>query len=420
MWFLALASVVLVIAQPVFSAPPPPPPPPQSPPPPPPSTWTSPTPEPWDYEALIVGGGPSGLSAASGLARVRRRILVLDSGEYRNNATRHMHDVIGFDGVTPPYYRYAARKQILEYNTVTMQNGTVVSIRPIKKDVYSYFTVNYTSPSGEHITKTAAKIVLGTGLRDLLPDTPGFRENWGKGIFWCPWCDGHEHADQHLGILGPFDQVPSTVLEILTLNSRITAFVNGTDTPENRNVTTQKNAVWEQQLQRAGVQVDNRTIASIQRVQDGAAGFHDPSKPSTAEFDRFQVNFVDGSSATSDAFLANLKNEEASNLGQDLGVQMIGGRLRADNAKGLMTNVPGVFAVGDANSDNSTNVPHALYSGKRAAVFLHVQLEREKASRILGPAQPAKRSIQEEVRSVWEEMNGRPGEPLHAGEFKEI
>ncbi|GAB0132988.1 hypothetical protein EsDP_00001408 [Epichloe bromicola] len=54
---------------------------------------------PWtDYDAIIVGGGPAGLSALSGLARVRRKVLLIDSGVYRNGATRHMHDVIGSDG----------------------------------------------------------------------------------------------------------------------------------------------------------------------------------------------------------------------------------------------------------------------------------------------------------------------------------
>lgn len=55
--------------------------------------------EPAPYDAIIVGGGPAGLSAGSGLARVRRNVLLLDSGEYRNNATRHMHDVLGYDGM---------------------------------------------------------------------------------------------------------------------------------------------------------------------------------------------------------------------------------------------------------------------------------------------------------------------------------
>lgn len=51
-----------------------------------------------DYDVIIVGGGPAGLSALSGLARVRRNVLLIDSGEYRNAPTRQMHDVLGFDG----------------------------------------------------------------------------------------------------------------------------------------------------------------------------------------------------------------------------------------------------------------------------------------------------------------------------------
>lgn len=54
-----------------------------------------------DYEVMIIGGGPSGLSVASGLSRVRRKNVLFDSGEYRNAPTRNMHDVIGNDGNCP-------------------------------------------------------------------------------------------------------------------------------------------------------------------------------------------------------------------------------------------------------------------------------------------------------------------------------
>lgn len=51
-----------------------------------------------NYDVVVVGGGPSGLAAASALARVRRNVLLIDSGEYRNQYTRRIHDVLGFDG----------------------------------------------------------------------------------------------------------------------------------------------------------------------------------------------------------------------------------------------------------------------------------------------------------------------------------
>jgi threonine dehydrogenase-like Zn-dependent dehydrogenase len=49
------------------------------------------------YDVIVIGGGPSGLSAASALSRVLRKVALFDSGDYRNNPTRHMHDVIGSD-----------------------------------------------------------------------------------------------------------------------------------------------------------------------------------------------------------------------------------------------------------------------------------------------------------------------------------
>jgi Thioredoxin reductase len=51
-----------------------------------------------DYDVIIVGGGPAGLSAISGVSRVRRTALLFDNQQYRNAPTREMHDVIGNDG----------------------------------------------------------------------------------------------------------------------------------------------------------------------------------------------------------------------------------------------------------------------------------------------------------------------------------
>ncbi|KAL2168215.1 hypothetical protein VTG60DRAFT_274 [Thermothelomyces hinnuleus] len=373
-----------------------------------------------DYDAIIVGGGPAGLSAASGLARVRRNILLIDSGEYRNAPTRHMHDVPGFDGVTPAYFRWAARQQISYYKTVTMVNGTVFKIQP-GNEKNTYFVVSSREPKaegGEEVKeRTARKVVLATGLRDVLPETPGVRENWGKGIFWCPWCDGHEHADQTLGLLGSLDNVPAAVREMLTLNRDIIAFVNGTDTPEVRAVTEEKLARWETYLQLHNVRLDNRTISAIVRLKNGTDGSEDPSLPTVPEHDFFRVDFTNGEPQYCAAFLAAFPSEQTSSVGEDLGVQLLGGRLFANQSAGLVTNIPGVYAVGDANSDNTTNVPHALFSGKRTAVFLHVAIAREDGERELNKTEVSRRDLEPVARSLWDTVNGPPGDILYAGEF---
>ncbi|AEO70840.1 uncharacterized protein THITE_122458 [Thermothielavioides terrestris NRRL 8126] len=325
-----------------------------------------------DYDAIIVGGGPAGLAALSGLARVR---------------------------VTTAYFRWAARQQLAHYSTVSMTNGTVTKITPGDSQ-NNFFTVTTTSPGSNATTDlTARKIVLATGLRDILPATPGIRENWGQGIFWCPWCDGYEHADQPLGLLGSLDNVPAAVREMLTLTRDIVALVNGTDTPAFRAATDAKMPGWQRYLQLHGVRVDNRTIAAIRRLRNGTDGSEDPSLPSVAEHDLFRVEFTEGPPVERAAFLAAWPSEQASHLGEKLGVHLYGGRLAADPANGLVTNVPGVYAIGDANSDNTTNIG------------------REDGERELNGTDVTKRDLEHVARSLWQTVNGDPGDILYAGEF---
>ena len=53
------------------------------------------------FDAVIVGGGPAGLSAALALGRARRRVLLCDAGPRRNAAATHVHNFVTRDG-TPP------------------------------------------------------------------------------------------------------------------------------------------------------------------------------------------------------------------------------------------------------------------------------------------------------------------------------
>lgn len=249
-------------------------------------------------------------------------------------------------------------------------NGTVTRIIPEAN--HAYFTVEVLPANdAPAVTYTARKIVLGTGLRDLLPATPGIAENFGKGIYWCPWCDGMEHADQALGVLGSFDQLIDAAAEVTLLNRDVVIFANGTDTPANRALAAKQFAGdAEAYLARRNIRVENRTIARITRLRDGAAPGADPAVPTAPELDLFRVEWVDGSPAVERAvFFTVFPNEQRSLLGPRMGVELAAGKMLVD--RNMRTSVPGVYAVGDAGSDQATNVLHALYTGKLAAVDLH-------------------------------------------------
>ncbi|DAA78146.1 TPA_exp: putative thioredoxin reductase [Trichophyton benhamiae CBS 112371] len=334
------------------------------------------------YDAIVIGGGPSGLSALSSLGRVRRHVLLFDEGIYRNGATRHIHDMLTNDGVEPKVFRAKARQQISRYTSTSIKDVKVTKIKKVFEHGGRKYFFQVTDKTGAMYT--ASKVVLGTGVLDVLPGTPGLQENFGKGIYWCPWCDGWEHRDQPLGILGPLRHVMDSVYELETLNNDIIAFVNGTEhSVEDILYLNRKYPHWRQQLKHYNVQINNKMVSSIDRLQDGSKH---QDKKTWQEFDKFRVNFNDGTSVERSVFITNFPTEQHSDLPDQLGLARdpIHKNKIKVNFKGMRASVPGVFVVGDANNDGSTNGNHAMFSGKRAAVALHVELEQERAEAALG------------------------------------
>lgn len=309
-------------------------------------------------------------------------------------------------GTPPDEFRALAREQISKYPTAHFTNATVISIKPTGTDSVSAFAVS--DSTGK--THTARKIVLGTGMKDILPDTPGLQEAWGKGIFWCPWCDGYEHRDQPFGILGSIADVLGSVLEINTQFSDVIAFVNGTLTPQGKAAATAKHKGWEEQLKAWNIKIDNRTIERIERTQNGEVH---QDKSADLQFDKFLVHFTTGQPIERNAFITNFPSVQRSTLPNQMHLNMTEGKISV-NFDGMRTNETGVFAVGDANSDDSTNVPHAMFSGKRAAVYLHVEMSTEESESMVSKRnelltrreleEEAERAIGANLEPQWEQV----------------
>jgi thioredoxin reductase len=265
-------------------------------------------------------------------------------------------------GTPPAAFRTLAREQISKYPTAHFTNETVESIVPWGKGDFSAFTV--TDSQGKNYT--SRKIVLGTGVKDVLPDTPGLKEGWGKGIFWCPWCDGYEHRDQPFGMIGDITDMLSNVLETHTLYDDIIAFVNGSQTADGEARATAKVEDWKEQLAAWNTTIDNRTISSIERIQDGGK---DRDENSDSQFDKFRLHFTTGEPVERNALIVNFPTVQTSSLPAKMKLELVNNKINVTSA--MRTNEAGVFAIGDANSDGSTNVPHAMFTGKKAAVYVH-------------------------------------------------
>jgi thioredoxin reductase len=156
-----------------------------------------------EYDIIVISSGPAGLSATSALCRVGRKVIIFNSGEYRNEKTRNMHNIIRNNGTSsstgafslsqylynqclgtePLKFRAAACIQILKYKTVTIKDVNIVEVTPIKSpNSYNWFVVC----DSTGLAYTARRIILGTGITDVIPSTPSAFNIFSKGMFCCP------------------------------------------------------------------------------------------------------------------------------------------------------------------------------------------------------------------------------------------
>ncbi|MEY4940672.1 MAG: hypothetical protein RIQ93_2407 [Verrucomicrobiota bacterium] len=165
-------------------------------------------------DAIIIGGGPAGLSAALVLARCRRTVLIVDSGQPRNGASRALHGYLTRDGVSPLDLRRLGREELEKYPGVEFQETTVTDARRMEGGF------ELTLLDGRSVA--AQLLLLATGRVDPVPEIPGFREYYGRGVFHCPYCDGWEHRDEALAVLGSGPKAVDLALVLLTWSAHVT------------------------------------------------------------------------------------------------------------------------------------------------------------------------------------------------------
>jgi thioredoxin reductase len=143
-----------------------------------------------EFDVIIVGAGPAGLSAALILGRCRRRVLLLDTNKPRNYASRALHGFLSRDGEHPQQLRRLGRDQLRQYDSVklVMKEATKARCLPEGFEV--------TVAGGRRIK--CRKLLLATGVVDELPQLPGLAPLYGRSVFHCPYCDGWESRDQPL------------------------------------------------------------------------------------------------------------------------------------------------------------------------------------------------------------------------------
>ena len=171
-----------------------------------------------DFDAVVCGGGPAGLSAALWLGRYRRKTLVVDAGNQRNLHAAASHGYLTFDACSPEDFLARARADIDAYPEIHCLDATVESVE--RDD--DRFVIRSSTRSVR-----ASRLVIATGVADALPEIPGFDRLFGKHIFHCSCCDGYETRDLDVLAIGWGEHTAGYALDLLEWGAQVTLVTNG-------------------------------------------------------------------------------------------------------------------------------------------------------------------------------------------------
>ena len=294
------------------------------------------------HDVIIVGGSFAGLSAALQLARARRRILVVDSGQPRNRFARLSHGFFGQDGKPPSEMLANARAQLLTYPTVRFAEALATHAGRTGHK----FAVEL--DGGE--THDASRLILATGVTDDLSALPGLEERWGISVLHCFYCHGYEVAGRRLGILATSERSFQTAMLLPDWSEHITLFTNGQLT---------LNAEQRTALDKRGVIVETQPVDVLLGTPPALSA----------------LRLRDGRTIALDAIFTAPRTRMTSPLAEELGCQFEDGpsgpfiRTEADK----QTTVQGVYAAGDAARPGH-NASWAAGDGVTAGISAHQSL----------------------------------------------
>ncbi|MGC5363572.1 NAD(P)/FAD-dependent oxidoreductase [Streptomyces sp. DT24] len=306
------------------------------------------------YDVVVLGGGAAGLSGALTLARARRSVLVIDSGEPRNAPAGHIHNYLGREGVPPSELLATGRAEVTGYGGEIMA-GTVVTV---ERSAGGGFRVVLADGSAVE----AARLLVTTGLVDELPEVAGLAERWGRDVLHCPYCHGWEVRDLPIGILGGGPMAVHQALLWRQWSPRVSLLSHTGPEPadeEYERLAARDIAVVDGEV--AGLEItDDRLTGVI--LRDG----HVIACQAVVAPPRFTAR---------GGMLADLG---LKTTGQEFAGEVVGCYLPTDPSGA--TEVPGVWAAGNVATPSDT-VVGAAAAGVRAAGAINADLVAEDTRR---------------------------------------
>jgi len=302
------------------------------------------------YDCIVIGAGPAGLSASLFLARYLRPTLTFHHNSPRNEYAHGIHGFLGHHGIRPNELLARGRDEVTSHGGLIIEAcvNTVEEVSPERFRV---------SVGAEARVFEARRLLLATGLRDLTPDCPGFREFYGTSVHHCPDCDGYEVKDKRVAVLVRGNNPVGFTANLLTWTSQLTLLTDQTELTDHDRA----------RLARLDVAIRTEAVVALE------------GDKSTGQLQR--VLFAEGEPLECDALFFNLGTELATNFHEKLGCRLDPecDLVWVDETR--QTSVKGVYAAGDITPKSQLAVVAAA-EGAMAAIHIHRSLMTEERQKL--------------------------------------
>ena len=296
-----------------------------------------------DYDCLVIGAGPAGLTAAIYLARFHLSLKVVDSGESRAAWIPCTRNHAGYpDGIAGTELLERMRAQAQRYGA-SIASGRVTRLDRIE--------AGFCAEWGEG-SVTARTVLLATGVRNRRPpmDLELHDEALARGLIrYCPICDGYEVTDRKVGVIGSGGRGVAEAVFIRSYTADVTLIA-----PDKAHLLS----------------ADDQAKLS----EYGIGTVDGPCEAVAAHADCIIVDTAEGHHAFDSVYPA-LGSDTRTELAAQIGCKLKDENIEVDSHQ--RTSVPGVYAAGDVVL-GLDQISHAMGEGGVAATTIRNDLSKER------------------------------------------
>lgn len=294
------------------------------------------------WDCIIIGGGPAGLNAAVVLGRCRRKVVIFDTRQYRNQYSHGMHNYLTRDDILPGDFLSICHQELIKYGVDRIFKKVVHA----RKNEEGFFIVRAEDGS----VYQSKKLVIATGLIDNVPEIPGFKEFYGQSVHHCPYCDGWEVYQKNVGIYARNKEGWELALALKGWSDKVTLYTDG---------KYKVKPHQQEQLEANGIEVVFTPIARLEG-QDGQVQ---------------EVVFKNGDRRPCEALFFVNGYTQHCNLYETFGCEVSKKGIVVTN-RFQQTSTPGLYVAGDADRDMHFVVVAAA-EGAKAGVMINKELQKE-------------------------------------------